>query len=82
MAEQIGFWPLHFSRLFRQTMGESPHQFVLRRRLEHARHLLAATELPLTHVAACGFADQSTFTRAFTRALGVTPRAYRRMRAD
>jgi AraC family transcriptional regulator len=79
LAHQIGFSPYYFARLFRQTTGESPHQFVLRERVAHARKLLTATDLSLAQVATeSGFADQSHFTLVFKRALGVTPRAYRR----
>ncbi len=78
LAQQIGFSPYHFARLFRQTMGESPHQFVLRQRIEKARHLLKTTVMPLAHIALeSGFANQSHFTRHFKRHLGLTPRAYR-----
>jgi AraC family transcriptional regulator len=82
LAEQTGFSPYHFARLFRQTTGESPHQFVLRLRIEQAQHLLAERDVPLAQVAlACGFANQSHFTQAFKRQLGLTPRAYRQGRA-
>jgi len=82
LARQIGFSPYHFARLFRQTTGESPHQFVLRQRIERAQRLLAEGGMPLAHVAVeSGFADQSHLTRAFKRQLGLTPRAYRRARS-
>jgi AraC family transcriptional regulator len=78
LACQIGFSPYHFARLFRQTLGESPHQCVLRHRLTQAQHLLEAEKMPLAQVAmACGFHNQSHFTKTFKRYLGVTPRAYR-----
>lgn len=78
LAQQIGFSPYHFARLFRHTTGASPHQFVLHQRIERARRLLEARDLPLVHVArVCGFADQSHLTQAFKRHLGLTPRAYR-----
>ena len=78
LAQQIGFSPYHFARLFRQITGESPHQFVLRQRIEKACHLLKTTDMPLAHIALeSGFANQSHFTRIFKRHLGLTPRAYR-----
>lgn len=81
LAQQVGFGPSHFARLFRRTMGESPHQFVLRQRIERAQHLLKENHVSLVEIAAeSGFADQSHFTRIFKRYLGVTPRAYRQNR--
>jgi AraC family transcriptional regulator len=78
LAQQIGFSPYHFARLFRQTTGESPHQFVLRQRLEVAQRLLKETDLPLTQVAlGVGIPNQSHFTQAFKRHLGMTPLIYR-----
>ncbi len=79
LAAQVGFSPYHFARLFRRTSGESPHQFVLRQRLERAQHLLRATNAPLAYIALeSGFASQSHLTHAFKRLLGLTPKAYRR----
>ena len=78
MAAQVGFSPYHFARLFRQTTGESPHQFVLRQRMERAQALLRVTNAPLARVALeSGFAGQSHLTRTFKRLLGITPKAYR-----
>ena len=78
LAQQAGFSSFHFARLFRQTMGESPHQFVLRQRVERAQHLLKETDAPLAHIALeSGFANQSHLTRIFKRYLGLTPRGYR-----
>ena len=66
-------------RLFHQTTGESPHQFVLRQRIERAKHLLREADLPLAHVAlACGFANQGLLTRVFKHSLGLTPAVYRK----
>jgi AraC family transcriptional regulator len=81
LAEQVGFSPYHFARLFRQTTGESPHQFVLRQRLAVAQRLLKETDLPLAHVASeVGIPNQSHFTQAFKRRWGITPLAYRQER--
>lgn len=78
LAEQTGFSAYHFARLFRQTTGESPHQFVLRQRIERAQRLLKERDLPLVYVALeSGFASQSHLTQVFKRSLGLTPRAYR-----
>jgi AraC family transcriptional regulator len=78
LAQQVGFSPYHFARLFRQTTGESPHQFVLRLRLDAAKRLLKETDLPLTRVALeVGFPHHSHFTQTFKRRLGTTPLVYR-----
>ncbi|GCE27664.1 hypothetical protein KDA_31480 [Dictyobacter alpinus] len=70
--------PCTFTRLFHQTTGESPHQFVLRQRIEHAQRLLKESDLPLISIALeSGFASQSHLTQVFKRYLGLTPRIYR-----
>jgi AraC family transcriptional regulator len=80
LAEQTGYSPYHFARLFREATGASPYQFVLRRRVEQAQHLLRAGRLSLLDVAlACGFASQSHMTRLFRQHLGITPGAYQRL---
>lgn len=54
--------------------GQSPHRFVIGRRIERAKELIAGRGVPLAQVAAAvGFADQSHFTRHFRRIVGVTP---------
>lgn len=82
LAQQAGFSSYHFARLFRQTTGESPHQFVLRQRIERAQHLLKERDVSLARVALeSGFANQSHLTQAFKRHLGLTPRAFRQDRS-
>jgi AraC family transcriptional regulator len=83
LAQQTGFSPYHFARIFRQTIGESPHQFVLRQRIMRAQRLLAENEMPLAQVAIeSGFASQSHLTQTFKRYLGATPRAFRQQYAS
>jgi AraC family transcriptional regulator len=70
----------HFARLFKQSMGVAPHQYVITRRIERARELLAGSKLPLVEIALrSGFAAQSGFTTTFRRAIGMTPYAFRRV---
>jgi AraC family transcriptional regulator len=70
--------PFHFSRLFKRVTGESPHAYLTGRRIERAKELLAAQNLPLVHVAfAVGFGTQGHFTEVFHRHTGTTPRKYR-----
>ncbi len=69
----------HFARAFRQTTGLSPHQWLLRRRVDEANGLLRDSKVSLAEIARmCGFADQSHFTRVYTRLCGISPGAWRR----
>jgi AraC family transcriptional regulator len=68
----------HFSRLFKQAMGLSPHQYLLQQRVERAKQLLKHTNQSLVEIAlACGFDSHSHFTRQFRQITGITPKAYR-----
>jgi AraC family transcriptional regulator len=68
----------HFARRFKETVGVSPHVYVLNRRVRRAQEQLRATQRGLADVAAaCGFANQAHLTTTFRRLLGVTPGAYR-----
>ncbi len=79
LAEVAGWSPAHFSRLFKSTIGETPHRFLMQYRVERARRQLDETEDPLIAVAtACGFADQAHLTRYFKQIVGCTPRQYRK----
>jgi AraC family transcriptional regulator len=78
LAEAACLSPFHFVRVFSNTMGVPPHRYLSRMRLERAKTLLAFRELPIVQIAlACCFSSQSNFTRAFHRATGSTPQAYR-----
>lgn len=69
----------HFARSFKETVGMSPHAYVLARRVRRAQEMLDHDGRELTHVAAaCGFSSQAHLTTAFRRRLGVTPGGYRR----
>ena len=81
LARVCGLSTKHFSCAFRQSTGLPPHQGLLQRRVEKAKQLLRDSRSPLADVAAdCGFADQSHFTRVFTRAVGISPGQWRRAR--
>jgi len=78
MAEAAGLSAAHFSQMFRKSTGESPHQFVLRIRVERAKEMLRAPKARVLDVAiACGFKTQQHFARVFRRACGATPTEYR-----
>jgi AraC family transcriptional regulator len=71
--------PHYFSMLFKQTTGITPHQYVIRCRIERAKYLMAQTKLPLAEIAIqVGFVDQSHLHRHFKRCVGVTPKNYRK----
>jgi AraC family transcriptional regulator len=77
IAGCVGLSQFHFARLFKQTIGISPYQFVLNRRIERARQLLIQGELTITAIAMeVGFSDQSHLTRQFKRHCGTTPKAF------
>lgn len=74
IARAANISPYHFSRLFKESTGLSPHQYVIRERVQRARELLTGTDLPLHEVAeVAGFADQSHMGRHLKRLLGVSP---------
>jgi AraC family transcriptional regulator len=78
LAESAGLSTAHFSQMFRKSTGESPHQFVLRRRVERAKEMLRAAEARVLDVAvACGFKTQQHFARVFRHVCGVSPTEYR-----
>jgi AraC family transcriptional regulator len=79
LAQQANYSQHFFARAFRKQMGEAPHQYVLRRRIERAKQLLSQTDLPLVHIAlSTGFSSQSHLSSTFKRLTGVTPGEYRR----
>ena len=76
LALQAGLSKFHFSRLFKQTIGLTPHKYVVRRRIEHAARQLKQGQ-SITQVAhQLGFSDQSHFTRVFKQIKGSTPRQF------
>jgi AraC family transcriptional regulator len=71
--------PAHFCRKFKSTFGESPHAYVVRRRLEKACHLMMTNSASLSEIAlSVGFSDQAHLSRLFRRAFGQSPNSWRR----
>jgi AraC family transcriptional regulator len=69
----------HFSKAFRQSVGVSPHNYVIERRIERAKRLMLTTDQALCEVSiACGLSDQAHLSRLFRRCTGRTPNAWRR----
>lgn len=78
LARAAGLSPAHFSREFRRTFGEAPHQYLLTRRLERAAALLRNTDRTVTEICfAVGLASVGSFTTSFRRVYGAAPLAYR-----
>lgn len=83
LASECGLSVRHFSRAFRKSFGMPPHRYLLQRRVELARRLLLTPALAIHNVAlACGFSDQSHFTRVFKLCTGYSPGQWRRANAD
>ena len=78
MAQSVGLSTAHFARMFRKSTGESPHQFVLRQRIERAKAMLRAPDARVLEVAvACGFKTQQHFAQVFRDVCRVRPTEYR-----
>ena len=79
LARSVELSTAHFAVMFRQSTGETPHQFVLRCRMERAKEMLRTEKARIMDVAvACGFKTQQHFARVFRQMCGATPRDYRR----
>ena len=80
LAQVVGMSQYYFSKLFKMSTGTTPHQYVMRQRVERAQEHLRSTRTPLAEIAtAVGFETQSHFTSVFRRLAGVTPKHYRDM---
>jgi AraC-like DNA-binding protein len=78
MAAAAGLSRAHFSREFRRTFGESPHAYLLTRRLERAAALLRNTDRSVAEICfSVGLQSVGSFTTSFTRTFGVSPTVYR-----
>ena len=75
--------PAHFSRQFRATFGETPHRYLQRRRVERAMELLRETDSPVTEICfEVGYRSLGSFSGAFSRRVGCSPRAFRARAGD
>jgi AraC family transcriptional regulator len=78
LAAEVGLSPLYLARAFRLAVGQSPHQYVVGRRVEAAKRLLLDSDAPIADVAlAAGFSSQSHLSNWFRRTVGVSPAVYR-----
>ena len=83
LAAEAAMSPSHFARVFKETMGSTPMQYVMAFRIEQAIAMMNNPGRPLGEIAlACGFSDQAHFTRSFKQVVGQTPRAFRAARTS
>jgi AraC family transcriptional regulator len=79
LARIAGLSSAHFSRLFKEVIGDTPYQFVMDYRVEQAKRMLGDPAKAMVDIALeCGFADQAHFSRIFKRLTGQTPKAFRK----
>jgi AraC family transcriptional regulator len=80
LAGYVGMSQYYFVRLFKQSMGIAPYQYVIQQRVEKAKQLLKQGRVTITDIALqCGFANQSHFTKHFRQLTGVTPKVYQQL---
>jgi AraC family transcriptional regulator len=78
LANLVQMSPYYFSRLFKQSIGVTAHQYVIQCRIEKAKQLLKTQDLSLTYISQqVGFHDQSHFSKTFCKIVGLTPKKYR-----
>ncbi len=79
LAKESGYSRGHFLRMFREATGITPHQYLLRLRLQEAQRMLREKSVKLVDIAlACGFSSHTHMSRMFRQTIGVTPSEYRR----
>jgi AraC family transcriptional regulator len=82
LATLVRLSSYHFCRTFKVSFGDSPHGYLMRRRVERAQGLMLSSKMPLGQIAVvCGLADQAHFNKLFVRFVGENPGAWRRARA-
>lgn len=82
LARECALSRSHFSKAFKQSTGQAPHDWLVSQRVDSARRLLSEPDLSIAQIAAaCGFADQSHLTRVFVARTGTSPARWRRSRA-
>jgi AraC family transcriptional regulator len=81
LSSQLNLSPFHFARLFKKSLGISPHKYVLQNRIERAKKSIAISpNVPLSDIALqAGFYDQTHFGKAFKKYVGVSPKAFSKL---
>jgi AraC family transcriptional regulator len=79
LSTLAGLSSSYFCRAFKDTFGEPPHAYIMRKRVERAQHLMLQTREPLSQIAlACGLSDQAHLCNLFRRLVGQSPSHWRR----
>ncbi len=79
LATLTGMSESHFSRGFKQSVGIAPYQYLIRQRVERAKHLLKQQAVSISDIALdCGFANQTHLSKVFRQMTGMTPKAYQK----
>jgi transcriptional regulator GlxA family with amidase domain len=82
LAALVNLSEFHFNVAFRNSVGATPHEFLIRRRIGRAQELMRSTHMPLCEIATdCGLADQAHLSRLFRKVVGETPAAWRKRRS-
>lgn len=80
LARLLGMSPFHFSRLFKQSIGITPHQYLSQQRVERAKRLLKKSDRSIVDISLeCGFSSHSHLSKQFRQFTGITPKNYRQM---
>ena len=83
LSEFVGYSVYHFSRLFKNDVGLSPYEYVIKFRMDLAKHLLITTNLSVRDVAKeCGYSNEVNFYNIFKKNFHITPRKYRLLKND
>lgn len=78
LSNHVGISKFHFSRLFKKSMGITPHQYVMQQRIERAKQLLLKADSSISDIALeCGFNSHAHLSKYFRNYTGITPKAYR-----
>lgn len=78
LSDEVHISPSHLIRLFRSNLHYSPHEYIVRMRMNRAKYLLKSTDKPIKFIASeVGYSTESSFTGAFTEKIGISPRKFR-----
>jgi AraC-like DNA-binding protein len=79
LSKLSGYSYDHFRHLFKSKLGESPLNYVIKKRVDHAKKLILATEMTMSAIAQdCGFSNSSQFSETFRKVAGVSPSKFKR----